>query len=315
MSEARSTHVSIVLKDEASKHLRKINKLVGEVERSFMGFGQEVDDSTAEVDSLTKAVQKTNRELGDSADSADSLTRSLVKSEQNARDVQKASAKIETELQSSKKEAQALATQVATADANMGALSKETTRVETSLHGASAKASSLSGIIAGIGAGAAITGLVATVSEFESVMGRIEAKTALTGGELASVQEAVNSVYTSGIGSDLTTVTDEVARIKMSLKGLDGEELVSFSKNAMTLSDLWGESTDNVTWAVKNMTSNFEGLSETKALDLLTVGFQRTGDYSQDLLDTFKEYSPYFSKMNLSAQEFTSILISGAENG
>lgn len=315
MSEARSTYVSIVLKDEATKQLQKIDKLVGEVERSFMGFGQKVDDSTDGFNSLTSEIRRTNREIENTADETESLARMLVRSEQNAQGLYRTTAQLETELQASRQEVHSLASRLSAAETEMRNLREEANRVDTSLQSANNSASNLSGIIAGVGAGAAITGIVATVSEFESSMGRIEAKTTLTGAELQAVQNSVSAIYTDGIGTDLRTVTDEVTRMKMSLQGLEGEELTSFGTQAITVADLMNESTDTITWAVKTMTSNFDNLSEHQALDLITVAFKRTGDYSQDLLDTFKEYSPYFSKMGLDAEEFTKILIAGAESG
>ena len=46
MSEARSTYISINLKDEATRELRRIDSLVDDVTRNFLTFGDDVDDST-----------------------------------------------------------------------------------------------------------------------------------------------------------------------------------------------------------------------------------------------------------------------------
>lgn len=315
MSEARGTYVSIYLKDEATKHLQKIDKLVGEVERSFMNLGQEVDESTADVDSLTKAVQKTSRELKDSADSADSLTNSLIKSEQNARDVQKASAKIETELEGSTKEAQSLTTQLTTAKTNMGALSQEANQVDASLQNAGNSASNLSGIIAGIGLGAAVTGIVSTASEFESAMGRIEAKTALTGAELERLEGVATDVFTSGFGESITGISDDMSILSNTFKGFTDTQLTNLGKGIYTVTDLWGQDFNEVSRTISVLQKNFEGLGETEALDAITYGFQNNLDFSGELLDTLREYSPQFSEMGMGLGNMISVLQSGTSAG
>ncbi|MFF5994283.1 phage tail tape measure protein [Lysinibacillus sp. KU-BSD001] len=197
----------------------------------------------------------------------------------------------------------------------LGNVTQGTNQVNTATSTTAQSFSSVQTI--GVGAwtaiGASVTsvaaGIGALVTEYDTAMSRMEAKTALTGAELESVQSTIENVFNAGVGTDLTTVSDDIVRIQNALQGLEGSELESFSKNAITMSDLWGESTDNVVWTVKNMTSNFDGLSESAALDILTVSFKETGDYAGDLLDTFKEYSPYFADMGLSAQEFANILI------
>lgn len=62
------------------------------------------------------------------------------------------------------------------------------------------------------------------------------------------------------------------------------------------------------------MMKNFSIDGQT-AMDLITVGFQKGGDYSGELLDTLREYSPQFATMGMSADQMMGILIAGAQAG
>jgi len=52
-----------------------------------------------------------------------------------------------------------------------------------------------------------------------------------------------------------------------------------------------------------------------EAFDILVAGYQNGADASQDLLDTFGEYSTHFRDLGLSGQEATGLLIQGLEGG
>ena len=161
----------------------------------------------------------------------------------------------------------------------------------------------------------AVAGIVALVGEQDKAMSGIAAKTGLTGDELKSLQDVSKNVFVSGMGTSIEQVSNDITNMRSALTGLNDQELERFGKNAINISEQWGQGTDSIVWAVKNMTGNFKDLSEQDALDLITVGFQETGDYAGDLLETFREYSPYFADMGLSAEQFTSILINGAKKG
>ena len=57
------------------------------------------------------------------------------------------------------------------------------------------------------------------------------------------------------------------------------------------------------------------GISGQDAMDLITTGFQKGGDYSGELIDTLREYSPQFAAMGMSADQMLGILIAGAKAG
>lgn len=164
--------------------------------------------------------------------------------------------------------------------------------------------------IAGLG-----TSVAAQVVEMDSAFSKLEAKTGLTGAKLNELKGVASEVFKQGFGESVTTVTDDIARLQSMFRDLNNNEINNLATGAYTVSKLWGSEVSEVGKTIKGMTANFKDLSENKALDLMTFAFQKTGDHSNDLLDTFNEYSMHFSKLGLSAEEFTGILISGAENG
>lgn len=174
-----------------------------------------------------------------------------------------------------------------------------------------------------LGAGAlGATGIAAfgasvgkSIIETDGAFKRLEARTGATGAELKGLENVAKDVFKAGFGENITQVSDNVATLSSMFKDLGTGDLTNVVKGASTIAETWDYEAKEVGRAVQSMTNNFSGLGENKALDLMTFAFQKTGDYSDDLLDTFSEYSMHFSKLGLSAEEFTGILIRGAENG
>lgn len=169
-------------------------------------------------------------------------------------------------------------------------------------------------------AGAGLTGLgaIATDSfmEMDSAFDKFSAKTEISGDYLKDFKNSAVDVFESGFGDSIDQVADDMAKLNSMFNDTLGSgEAEDLAKGAYVISDLWGAEATEVGKVVKTMVDNFSDLSTIDAMDLITTAFQRTGDYSDDLLDTFNEYSMHFSKMGLSAEEFTGILIRGAENG
>jgi phage-related minor tail protein len=176
----------------------------------------------------------------------------------------------------------------------------------------------VSGAIAGLAAsGMVVLGAAvgSSVIEMDSAFSRLEARTGATGAKLQGLESVTKEVFTNGFGENISLVADDVSKLGAMFGDLNKNELGELAKGAFTISDVWGAEVSEVGKTIKALTANFKGLSNSDAMDLMTTAFQKTGDYSDDLLDTFNEYSMHFSKLGLSAQDFTGILIKGAEAG
>lgn len=172
---------------------------------------------------------------------------------------------------------------------------------------------SFAGMAAGVAALSA--GVVSQIIEMDDAFGRLEARTGATGAELKGLESVAKDVFRAGFGESLTQVADDVATLSATFDNLNDKQLTEVAKGAATIGKAWGFEVKEVGKAVSTMTKTFDGLSESKALDLMTTAFQETGDMSDDLLDTFNEYSTQFKALGYDAEGFTATLIAGAKSG
>lgn len=165
---------------------------------------------------------------------------------------------------------------------------------------------SLAGISTGIGVLGATVGN--TVLEMDKAFSTMEAKTGATGESLAELENVAKNVFKAGFGESISEVANNVGTLKTMFSDLNESELTDLASGISTISELFDQDVKEVGKTIQTMTANFKELSDTQAMDLLTAAFQDTGDYADDLLDTFNEYAVHFAKLGLSGQEFAGIL-------
>ena len=169
--------------------------------------------------------------------------------------------------------------------------------------------------LAGVAAGTAL-GAMAKSTEDDLV--GLEGKLGLTKEEADKLREVAKSVYNDGfsesIGESINGLVSLQQNLKSTKKWTDDTKK-SILEQMSTITDLFGAETGELTKTLAVMQNS--GLTDDieQALDIITRGFQEGGDYSGELLDTLREYSPQFVKLGLSADEALNYLITGAENG
>ncbi|WP_052279210.1 phage tail tape measure protein [Methanosarcina acetivorans] len=166
-------------------------------------------------------------------------------------------------------------------------------------------------IAAIVGSGAL---LVNWASDVEKSQGQLRASLGLTAEEAERLEETSISVWKNGYGESLDEVNAGIVSIRHNMAGLADNELESVTTGALTIAQVFEQDVDEVTAAAGVLMKNF-GISGTEALDTITVGFQKGGDFSGELLDTLREYGPQFASIGLSSEEFLSTLIAGAQAG
>lgn len=171
------------------------------------------------------------------------------------------------------------------------------------------------GTLATTGITAFGTAVTATMVELDTAFSRLEARTGLTGEELKGLEDIAKNVFVNGFGESIAQVTDDISVMKAAFKDLNDTELQGITEGAMTIGAAFDAETKEVARALSTMTKTFDDLGETDALDLMTTAFQRTGDMSDELLDTFNEYSVQFKALGYDAEGFTATLIAGVESG
>lgn len=161
---------------------------------------------------------------------------------------------------------------------------------------------------------AAGAGAVQMAADFEAAQGKVQAQLGVTGEEAEKLSKIAKNVWKGGWGESIDEVTDNLALVRQNMGELNDTDLETVVQNAYTLRDAFGAEVNETTRTASVLMKNFGVDSET-AFDLMTTGFQRGGNFSDELLDTLREYAPQFKGLGYDAEEFTAILIAGAESG
>lgn len=153
-----------------------------------------------------------------------------------------------------------------------------------------------------------------TASDLQSSTGKMQAALGLTATEADNLKDVAQSLWTDAFGESIEDVSNSLITVKQNMQGLDDGSLQSVAEDAFVLRDTFGAEINESTRTASVMMKNF-GIESSKAMDLMTVGFQKGGNFSDELLDTMREYSPQFAAMGMSAEDMLGILIKGAEAG
>ena len=163
--------------------------------------------------------------------------------------------------------------------------------------------------ILAVGAGAMLV-----AGQFDEAQGRIQAQLGVTAEEAEKLSDVAEDVWKNAFGDSLVEVSDNLAIIKQNMGELSDVDLKKVAEGAYTIKDAFGAEINETTRTASVLMKTFQ-IDSTKALDLITTGFQRGGNFSDELVDSLREYAPQFKGMGYNAEEFTAILIAGAESG
>lgn len=175
-------------------------------------------------------------------------------------------------------------------------------------------------VIAGATAAAAAVTAIG-ISAFDVSRETEEAAAAMAGAlnlpreEAERFAEVARRVYGNNFAESVSDAGDAVTEVVRTLQlAADDPSLQTITEKAIALRDTFGEDVGESVSTAKTLMDNF-GLSADEAFDLITAGFQRGLNRSDDFLDTINEYSVQFSNGGASAQEFFSIMESGLQGG
>lgn len=176
----------------------------------------------------------------------------------------------------------------------------------------------LLGIAAGVLGGAAlVNGTTGGAADQQQFQGTLQAQIGIDQGQAAVLMQSIKDVYAAGWGESLQAVSNDVSTVRQNLSGLSQEASAAFTQSAYAVEKVAKGETDiaELSKVTRTLMANFQGLGETQALDLITTGFQRGGNYANDLLDTINEYSVHFAGLGMSAEQMFATLIAGSEQG
>jgi hypothetical protein len=165
--------------------------------------------------------------------------------------------------------------------------------------------------------GGASVALLNMANDADKAFDRMQVNTGATNAEMVDMKKTALDVFSSGLGEGLDDAAKGVTVIKSAFRDLDNNTIAKLTKGTLTLKEGFDSSPEikETAKAIKTMTANFNGLSATDALDLITTGFQKNADYADDFIDTVNEYSSYFDKLGVGAEQFIGTLIKGGKAG
>lgn len=167
-----------------------------------------------------------------------------------------------------------------------------------------------------IGAAGVAAGKMAL--DTENDLNTLQGKLGITGEEAEKLKAVAKGVYDNGFGESLGDSVEALTSLQQNLKSTKNwsdETKQSTLEQILTINKLFGTQTDELTKTLAVMQNS--GLTDdiNASLDVITVGFQNGANYSGELLDSLREYSPQFVKLGLDADEAMNYLITGANNG
>ena len=156
----------------------------------------------------------------------------------------------------------------------------------------------------------AVYELAGSFSEAEKT---IVSATGATGRELDEFMSSSLDVYASSSAESLNDVAVAMTSVQTAT-GLAGDALEEATDAALVLNNTLGYEVSESARTAGALIKNF-GVSATEAYNLIAIGAQNGADKNGDLLDVLNEYSAQYAALGLSAEEFVSSLVDGAEAG
>ncbi|WP_066360247.1 phage tail tape measure protein [Herbidospora mongoliensis] len=171
---------------------------------------------------------------------------------------------------------------------------------------------------AGAAIGAALMEGMSKALEKDALFTELAVKVGAFGPEAERLGRIAGELYAQGYGESLGEVTDALAKV---LQGVDGagklgdDALSDMTEQAMTVAKVMDDDVSRVTAAVANMLRTDLSPSAEAAFDTLVRGQQDGINKSEDLLDTFEEYSTQFREIGLDADTALGLMSQGLKAG
>ena len=162
--------------------------------------------------------------------------------------------------------------------------------------------------------GAATAGVLVNLGNgYNKAVNQISAATGTTGKELEQLGQIAQNVYSHNFGDSLEDVADGISVVRQNTQ-LMGEELQAATEAGFALRDTFGYDLAESARTASSLMKNFQ-IDAEKAYNIIATGAQKGADQNGDLLDTLNEYSTQYAALGLSADQFVTGLIAGAEAG
>lgn len=136
----------------------------------------------------------------------------------------------------------------------------------------------------------------------------------LTEKQTEALKKKARGLYNDGYGQSMDEVTYAITEVKQNLTDLDKTDLTFATKSAMNLANVYEADVNEVTRGANSLMGNF-GLTAKDSFNILAKAAQNGGNKSRELFDNLAEYGVNFEGAGFSAQEMFNILTNGLKKG
>ncbi|RZP66951.1 hypothetical protein D8T51_24015, partial [Vibrio vulnificus] len=151
-------------------------------------------------------------------------------------------------------------------------------------------------------------------NDVDVATGRVQAGLGLTEKEAKKLVDVAKDVWVEGWGESLEEVSDAIVTVRNNMGDLNDEDLSKVTQGAYMLAERFDADLNESTRAAGQLMKDF-GVDSSKAMDMLTWGFQNGLDYTGEFLDTIREYSPQFSELGYTGEQTLNALKAGFDAG
>lgn len=169
--------------------------------------------------------------------------------------------------------------------------------------------------VAAIGAASAASaiGIAKLGNDSAKAMNHFQIQTGNSNEQMKEFRDISKQIYADNYGENYDDIAESMAKVNQTA-ALTGNKLKDATEQALLFRNGFGYDVAESIDTVNTLMANF-GITSKQAYTLLVQGAQAGADKNGDMLDTFKEYAPFFKTLGLSAEEFTDTLIQGAASG
>ncbi|QTU64215.1 phage tail tape measure protein [Streptomyces scabiei] len=171
---------------------------------------------------------------------------------------------------------------------------------------------------AGVAAGAVLVAGIVEAMEQANITSTLQAQLGATSKDAAKYGKIAGQLYAKGIVEDVAEgaeVLRSIVNAGLVPPGATTKQLKSIAAQMADVSHTFGTDMSMQTQAVAAMLKNKLAPDAEAALDVITLGMQKLGPNSEDLLETFQEYSVQMRKLGIDSTEALGLFRQGIQGG
>lgn len=165
------------------------------------------------------------------------------------------------------------------------------------------------GALLGVG-----TAAFSMASDMDDALRTLRAQLGLTQTQAQDLKPMIEDVFSSGLVSSANEGAHAIAIARQQFRGLADEELGDVAKQALLISNQFGDDYGKVLNSAYTLTKQF-GIGWRDAYNMIIAGYQQGLNASGDWTDSIGEYSNQWAAAGASASEFFSAQLSGIQGG